>query len=97
MDNSTILAWIFTSLLLIVGTMLFKNSWSTDRKSLSSDSCGTRKKILIVGNNVFDEIGSDCARFCFQRTNRNVMCISKILLLSLYLFGNMICWGERSE
>ncbi|KAK8802470.1 hypothetical protein WA171_006150 [Blastocystis sp. BT1] len=41
--------------------MLFKNSWSTDRKSLSSNSCGTRKKILIVGNNIlFSANESEC-------------------------------------
>ena len=52
MDNSTILAWIFTTLLLVVGVMLYRNTHSHDKKSVSGDFSGVRRKVLVVANDV---------------------------------------------
>ena len=52
MDNSTILAWIFTTLLLVVGVMLYRNTHSHDKKSVSRDYAGVRRKVLVVANDV---------------------------------------------
>ena len=52
MDNSAILAWIFTALLLIVGYMLGRHSRINVDKKKNEASNTVKTKVLIFANDV---------------------------------------------
>ena len=75
MDNSTILAWIFTALLLIVGYMLGKHSRINADKKKNAAKNATKTKVLIFANDVRSKREESCVDSLFGKGRRN-LCIS---------------------
>ena len=97
MDNSTILAWIFTALLLIVGYMLGKHSRISIDKKKNEAKNATKTKVLIFANDVGNKRTTWCIDSIFGKGRRNLRVSAKYCCLNCPYWEIWCVWRKWDD